>query len=128
MATAGGSSEIAYRLESLLTFVDAIDAQSRSSRQEPEETGDDDVVVVAAALRSRKVVAKAVREIIEQRWGVVRVGRTSPAADASSLLSSSSSLDTGDGDGESTGSDSKHAPVRDWRDLVVESRLDEWLN
>jgi hypothetical protein len=39
------------RSRGLLTFVDAIDAQSRSSRQEPEETGDDDVVVVAAALR-----------------------------------------------------------------------------
>lgn len=124
-ATAGGS-EIAYRLESLLTFVDAIDdAQPPPPPHEPRS--DDHVVAVAAAaaLRSRKVVAKAVREIVEQRWGVVRRIGTSPAADAPT----SPSLDAGDGNGESTGSALENAPpVRDWRDLVVETRLKDWLN
>ncbi|GAA6023894.1 hypothetical protein JCM8202_001279 [Rhodotorula sphaerocarpa] len=82
-AGGGSSSEVAARLLRLLAAVDAIDSRRRpgsvgaveglaagASSSSPPVHG----VIAAASLRARQVVARAVREIVEQRWGVVEVG------------------------------------------------------
>ncbi|GAA5874699.1 hypothetical protein JCM3774_004785 [Rhodotorula dairenensis] len=145
----GAGSEIAYRLESLLTFVDAIDPASVSSSASSSLMPQLPLPPTPLArLRSRKVVAKAVREIVDQRWGggsrslsfgttaaVVAESqverRPTPRRETSGCLADEKEEEQRRDSAVPVRAAGAAAPTptmpRDWRDLVVETRLTKWL-
>ncbi|GAA5990193.1 hypothetical protein JCM10908_005869 [Rhodotorula pacifica] len=105
-------SEIAYRLQSLLDFVDSID---------PAAAATTTATTTRARSRSRRVVARAVREVVEQRWGSAHA----PASMSSRGVEQAGRY--GD-DKRPAAATSEEVEGRSWRDLVVETRLSRWLD
>ncbi|POY73398.1 hypothetical protein BMF94_3736 [Rhodotorula taiwanensis] len=113
-------SEIQYRLRSLLAFVDAIDAVHTPGPASLAEDKDGPGAAAArrpscATLRSRKVVVRAVREIVEQRWGTVGPHRRSRDAG-----------ERGEDVAECANDQIGGQPAS-WTEAVVEGTLERWL-